>query len=83
MTLQCYDNTFNRVVLYYQAKWLVNYTCNHKDTLYTHSALINACLSAIVDHKMYDLILRLMTSTTGVTGTMQYNRYSKVAEHIQ
>ena len=31
MTLHCYDNTVNCVVLYCQAKWLVNYTCNHKD----------------------------------------------------
>ena len=40
VTLDCYDNTVNCVVLYYQAKWLVNYTCNHKNILCTHSARI-------------------------------------------
>ena len=40
MTLHCYEKTVNHVVLYYQAKWLVNYTCNHKNILCVHILLL-------------------------------------------
>ena len=68
------------VALYYQAKWLVNYTCNHKNSICTHFAFIHACLPAIVQITKYmTLFMRLMSTTT--EATYQYNRQSKVAEH--
>lgn len=59
ITLHCYDNT-TFVALYFQAKWLVNYTCNHK--IVCVHILHYPCMfasPAIVDHKIYDLIYKV------------------------